>query len=118
TAGSNAVADHIRVLAEAFEQIPVRYRRKILVRVDGAGATHELLEDLHQMNTVWRTVRFTVGWTITDTDEAAIAALPTDAWTTALDQGGEVTEDAGVAELTGLDARARKWTSGFRPQHI
>src|SRR5262249_37936697 len=67
TAGSNTVADHLRVLAEAFDQIPVRYRRKILVRVDGAGATHELLEHLHQINSLWRSVRFTVGWTITDT---------------------------------------------------
>jgi hypothetical protein len=75
-AGSNTVSDHIRVLAEAIAQLPARYRRKLLIRVDGAGATHELLEHLHQMNTMWRTVRFTVGWTITDTDETAIAALP------------------------------------------
>jgi hypothetical protein len=113
-AGSNTVADHIRVLAEALEQVPVRYRRKILVRIDGAGATHELLEHLHQMNSLWRTVRFTVGWTITDTDEAAIAALPADAWTASLDQDGDATTNAGVAELTGLDARAQTWTPGLR----
>ncbi|MBM0240070.1 hypothetical protein JNW88_28505 [Micromonospora sp. ATA32] len=41
------------------------------------------------MNTLWRTVRFTVGWTITDTDEAAIAALPAEDWTAALDQDGQ-----------------------------
>lgn len=113
-AGSNTVSDHIRVLAEAFAQIPVRYRRKILVRVDGAGATHELLGHLHQMNTLWRTVRFTVGWTITDTDEAAIAALPAGVWTASLDQDGQVSTAAGVAELTGLDARAQTWTPGLR----
>ena len=113
-AGSNTVVDHIRVLAEAFEQIPARYRRKILVRVDGAGATHELLEHLHQMNTLWRTVRFTVGWTITDADEAAIAALPADAWTDSLEQDGKATTEAGVAELTGLDTRAEAWIPGLR----
>ena len=49
-AGSNTVTDHIRVLGEAIAQLPVQYRRKVLVRVDGAGATHELLEHLEQMN--------------------------------------------------------------------
>ncbi|WTO11264.1 transposase [Micromonospora sp. NBC_00617] len=40
-AGSNMVTDHIRVLGEAIAQLPVAYRRRILVRVDGAGATHD-----------------------------------------------------------------------------
>ncbi|MEV8517166.1 transposase [Dactylosporangium sp. NPDC051484] len=38
-AGSNTVTDHVRVLGEAIAQLPVAYRRKILVRIDGAGAT-------------------------------------------------------------------------------
>jgi hypothetical protein len=107
-AGSNTVSDHIRVLADAIEQVPAKCRRKILVRVDGAGATHDFVEHLHAMNTAFRTVRFTVGWTITDVDEAAIAVLPVDGWTDSLRQDGEVTATAGVAELTGLDARAEK----------
>jgi hypothetical protein len=47
-----------------IEQIPARYRRKILVRIDGAGATHKFREHLHLMNSAFRTVRFTVEWTI------------------------------------------------------
>jgi hypothetical protein len=43
------------------------------------------------MNTAFRTVRFTVGWTITAAAETATA---------------------GVADLTGLDARAEKWLPG------
>jgi hypothetical protein len=113
-AGSNTVRDHVRVLGEAFDQVPVKYRRKVLVRVDGAGATHELLEHLTQMNTLWRTVRFTVGWTVTDTDEDAIAALPEAAWTDSLHQDGRAGTAAGVAELTGLDARAEAWVPGLR----
>src|SRR5439155_18176132 len=113
-AGSNTVSDHIRVLAEAFVQIPVTYRKKILVRIDGAGATHELLEHLHQLNSLWRTVRFTVGWTITDTDENAIAALSEAAWTDSLHQDGRASTAAGAAELTGLDARAQAWIPGLR----
>ncbi|MFG3691227.1 transposase [Micromonospora sp. NPDC047740] len=37
-AGSNTVADHVRVLGEALAQVPLHYRHKILIRVDGAGA--------------------------------------------------------------------------------
>lgn len=113
-AGSNTVTDHIRVLGEAIAQLPVKYRRRILVRVDGAGATHDLLEHLEQMNRLWRTVKFTVGWTITDADETAIAALPTDAWTSSLNQDGTATDLAQVAELTGLNRRVEAWISGLR----
>jgi len=113
-AGSNTVSDHIRVLADAIAQIPARYRRKILVRVDGAGATHDFLEHLHEMNSVLRTVRFTVGWTITDADETAIAVLPTTGWADSLHQDGETSTTAGVAEVTGLDTRAANWLPGLR----
>ncbi|MFJ9752960.1 hypothetical protein [Streptomyces chartreusis] len=44
--------------------------------MDGAGATHGLLEHLEALNTTRRTVRYTVGWKITDDDERAIARLP------------------------------------------
>jgi Transposase DDE domain group 1 len=113
-AGSNTVTGHIRVLGEAIAQLPVTYRRKILVRIDGAGATHELMEHLQQMNRLWRSVKFTVGWTITATDEAAIAALPADAWTSSLEQDGTATDQAHVAELTGLNQRVDNWIDGLR----
>jgi hypothetical protein len=113
-AGSNTVSDHIRVLGDALTQVPLRYRHKILIRIDGAGATHELLEHLQQMNTAWRTVRFTVGWTITEVDEAAIAALPETAWDDLLHQDATATDKAGVAELTGLNARTEQWIEGLR----
>ncbi|MEO3875310.1 hypothetical protein ABGB18_41555 [Nonomuraea sp. B12E4] len=61
------------------------------------------------LNTTRRTVRFTVGWKITDTDETAIAKLPETAWQAAVRQDGEVHEHAQVAELTGLDERATLW---------
>ena len=113
-AGSNTVSDHIRVLGEAIAQVPPRYQRKILIRVDGAGATHDLLKHLTEMNTVWRKVRFTVGWTITDVDEAAIAAVPEGDWADSLHQDGRATDSARVAELTGLDPRVKDWVSGLR----
>jgi hypothetical protein len=41
-AGSNTFTDHQEVLAAAVRQVPARFRKKILVRVDGAGASHDL----------------------------------------------------------------------------
>jgi hypothetical protein len=113
-AGSNTVTDHIRVLADAIAQLPVAYRRKILVRVDGAGATHDLLEHLQQMNRLWRTVKFTVGWTITEADETAIVPLPRNAWTDSLQQDGTATDQVQVAELSSLNQRLDTWPGGLR----
>ncbi|WP_267906120.1 IS1380 family transposase [Streptomyces broussonetiae] len=112
-AGSNTVADHLAVLADALGQIPDSSRAKILVRVDGAGATHELLEHLEKLNTARRTVRYLTGWTITADDEQAIAHLPERAWDALLEQDGTPHESYGVAELTGLNQRSG-WPDGMR----
>jgi hypothetical protein len=109
SAGSNTVADHLEVLAAAIAQIPARRRAKLLIRIDGAGATHDLLDRLQKLNTTRRTVRFTVGWTITAVDEAAIAALPAGAWDAALCQDGTLHNSAQIAELTGVNTRAGQW---------
>jgi hypothetical protein len=45
-AGSNTFADHVAVLTTALRQIPTRMRSRLLVRVDGAGASHELITHL------------------------------------------------------------------------
>src|SRR6266700_2243961 len=45
-AGSNTFADHKEVLAAAIRQVPARFRKQVLVRVDGAGASHELIRHL------------------------------------------------------------------------
>ncbi len=113
-AGSNTVADHIQVLGAAIAQIPAAFRRKILIRIDGAGATHDLVRYLHGLNTTTRTVRFTVGWAITEADEDAIAMVPEQAWTPSLTPDGEIDKDAQVAELTGLDPRGDTWLPGLR----
>ncbi|MGW0885856.1 IS1380 family transposase [Streptomyces sp. NPDC002671] len=112
-AGANIVEDHLRVLAACLQQIPRSSQSKLLIRVDGAGAAHGLLEHLEALNTTRRTVRYTVGWKITEEDEAAIAQLPENAWETALTQGGELQEGYHVAELTGLNTRDG-WPEGMR----
>jgi DDE family transposase len=112
-AGSNTASDHIAVLADALAQVPGASTAKILVRVDGAGASHALHEHLRDLNTMRRAVRFTTGWKITEADEAAIALLPETAWEDSLNQDGSVQEGYHVAELTGLNRR-EGWIEGMR----
>lgn len=117
-AGSNTASDHLVVLRAAIEQIPPAYRRNLLVRVDGAGATHALLDHLTALNTKRRTVQFSVGWAIDEGTEAVIAALPEAAWERSYLQNGQLSPDArpaDVAEITGLAAHLLTgWPKGLR----
>src|SRR5713101_5577436 len=113
-AGSNTFADHLAVLTAAIRQIPSRMRSRLLVRVDGAGASHELISHLLSLCTRRRAVLFTSGWAITSADEDAIRLLPATAWQAAVDQGGVVQHDKHVAEITRLTSRAAGWPSGLR----
>ena len=93
---------------------PARFRRKILVRVDGAGASHELVKHLLSLSSARKTVLFTCGWMITAADEDAIRQLPADAWKPGTAQDGSVEQDKGAAEITGLMTRAENWPDGLR----
>src|SRR5229473_1901505 len=53
-AGSNTFTDRRKVLAAAIRQAPARFRRKILVRVDGVGASHELVKHLLSLSSARR----------------------------------------------------------------
>ena len=113
-AGSNTFADHEEVLAAAVRQVPARFRRKVLVRVDGAGATHELIRHLLSMSSPRRAVLFTCGWMITTADEDAIGQLPAAAWQPGIGQDGAIEEDKDAAEITHLMSRAGNWPAGLR----
>jgi hypothetical protein len=104
-AGANDAADHITVFTAALAQVPAAARQKILVRIDGAGASHALLEHFHSLCTARRQVYYTVGWKMTPADETAIASLPEAAWSEAARTDGEVQHGYQVAELTGLSVR-------------
>ena len=48
-AGSNTAADHIAVIKDALRQLPFARRggrigRKVLIRADGGGGTHDYLK--------------------------------------------------------------------------
>jgi hypothetical protein len=113
-AGSNTFADHLTVLTVAICQIPARMRARMLVRVDGAGASHELISHLLSLSSRRRTMLFTCGWAITGADEQAIGLLPAAAWQAAVDQDGVVQVDKHVAEITHLLSRAAGWPAGLR----
>src|SRR5580700_4526074 len=113
-AGSNTFTDHLEVLAAAIRQVPARFRRKILVRIDGAGASHDLVRHLLSLTSPRRALLFTCGWMITAADEQAIALLPASAWKPGIAQDGTIEEDKDVAEITCLMTRAGIWPRGLR----
>ena len=113
-AGSNTFTDHREVLAAAIRQVPARFRRRILVRTDGAGASHELVKHLLAMSSPRRIVLFTCGWMITPADEGAIKMVPAGAWKPGISQDGGIEEDKHVAEITHLMSRAGNWPDGLR----
>jgi hypothetical protein len=114
-AGSNHAGDHIEVLSRAIAQIPVRHRRQLLIRADGAGATHQLLNWLTALAQVrGRRVEYSVGFpTKNAAVTSAISRLPAMVWTPAMTADGEVREHADVAEITGL-LDLSDWPTGMR----
>jgi hypothetical protein len=60
-AGSNTVADHVTVLRDALAQLPASRRpgKNVLVRVDGAGGTHGLIDWLTR-----RRLAYSVGFSL------------------------------------------------------
>jgi len=113
-AGSNTFTDHKEVLAAALKQVPARFRRKIVVRVDGAGASHDLIAHLLSLSTPRKKVLFTCGWTIMAAGEDAIRQVPAAAWKPGITQDGTAEEDKDAAEITGLMTRAGNWPEGLR----
>ena len=101
-AGSNTFTDHQEAPAAALRQVPARFRRQILVRVDGAGASHDLIGHLPSLSSPRKKVLFTCGWAIMAADEDAIRRVPAGAWEPGVAQHGGTEDDKDVAEITGL----------------
>jgi hypothetical protein len=117
-AGSNTATDHIAVTDLALAQIPDAHRHgvPILICADGAGATRAWLAHLRAQRETGVDLEFSVGFTMTTTVQAAILALPKQAWTQAINADGSPREGADVAELTGMlgDLTGAGWPSGMR----
>ena len=112
-AGSNTAADHIGVIRDALRQLPshrpgVRPGRRVLIRTDAAGATHDVLDWL-----VSRRLSYSVGFTLPEDTERLLRRIPTSVWAPAYDADREVRDGAWVAELTGL-LDLSGWPKGMR----
>jgi Transposase DDE domain group 1 len=109
-AGSNTASDHIKATRLALAQLPRRPRRRVLIRADSGGGTHEFLAWLTRPG---RRLAYSVGFTITEDAQDAILNIPARAWTPAYDADGLVRPGAWVAEITGmLDVSG--WPPGMR----
>ena len=109
-AGANTAADQIAVAEQALAQIPIEHIESIelLLRVDSAGASHELLDWARDAR-----IRFSVGYDLTETVRAAILQIPDNGWVTAIDQHGNARPNGHVCEITEqLDLAS--WPSGTR----
>lgn len=110
-AGSNTADDHVTVIKAALAQLPVGagYRgKKILIRTDGAGGSHALLEYL-----VRQRLSYSIGFGLTDTLAGLVDQIPATAWTPAYDSDAAEREGAWVAELTDM-ADLSSWPAGMR----
>jgi hypothetical protein len=109
-AGSNTAADHIEAARLALAQLPAHLRRRVLIRADSGGGTHDFLAWLTKPG---RRLAYSAGFTITEDIAGAILKIPARAWTPAYDADGLARPGAWVAELTGMLDLA-SWPAGMR----
>jgi hypothetical protein len=109
-AGPDTASDHIEATRLALAQLPRHLRRRVLIRADSGGGTHDCLAWLTKPG---RRLAYSVGFTITEDAQDAILNIPARAWTPAYDADGLVRPGAWVAEITGmLDLSG--WPPGMR----
>ena len=107
-AGSNTAADHLTVIRQALRQLPFHAGRRVLVRTDAAGCTHQVVEWLTK-----RGVSYSLGFTLTPDIVERIGRIPDAAWTAAYDADRNPRTGAWVADATGvLDLSG--WPPGMR----
>ena len=81
------------MLGEAIAALPPKYRRRLMVTCDGAGASHDLIAHLDALaRRPGHQLIYSVGWELGKREKAAISAVPGRAWQIAIDHRGEVRE--------------------------
>jgi len=109
-AGANTAADQIIVAEQALAQIPAARIEdiEILLRVDSAGACHDLLDWCREGR-----IAFSVGYDLTETVRTAILDIPDQDWVCSLDQDDTERPNGQVCEITdNLDLET--WPDGSR----
>ncbi len=90
SAGSNTASDHVELLDAAIAAVPPKYRRRLMVTVDGAGASHGLVTRLDELaSRPGCELTYSVGWELGDRERTAIAQVPGSAWQIAVDPAGK-----------------------------
>ena len=108
-AGSNTAADHTAVIDLALEQLDEQaLAGEILVRADGAGATHELTQYCRDGG-----MRFSFGFDLDERVRDAIAALPETAWVKAIRVDATERKHSQLAEITD-QVDLSTWPEGSR----
>ena len=112
-AGSNTAVDHIQITKAGLAQLPStqpgrRPGRKVLIRTDGAGGTHDFLTWLTRQR-----LQYSVGFSLNDTAVSKLELIPQSAWTPAYDADRAPRNGAWVTELTGL-LDLSDWPAGMR----
>ncbi len=109
-AGANNATDQIAVAEQAVAQIPAAHIEtiEILLRVDSAGASHELIDWCREGQ-----IEFSVGYDLTETVRAAILQIPEDDWVCSLDQDGHARPNGQVSEIT-EHLELSSWPQGTR----
>ena len=89
-------ADHISTLDNALTQLPEDERGQVLVRADTGACSKAFLHHITDAG-----LEYSIGFPGREGVQAAIEAIPEQAWRAALDGDGEPRDGAQVAELTG-----------------
>ena len=84
-------ADHIHVLDAALTQLPAIERGQVLVRADTGACSKALLHHLTDAG-----LQYSVGFPALDTVQAAVEAIPPQAWRAAMDSDGNPRDGAQV----------------------
>lgn len=117
SAGSNTAADHITVLGEAIAALPPKYRRRLMVTCDGAGASHALLAHLDALACrPGHQLIYSVGWELGTREKDAISVVPQRAWQIAVDHRGELRERR--ADEACADSRCAHRTCWIEEAHV
>jgi hypothetical protein len=108
-AGSNTASDHKQLIDLALAQLDGQaLAGKILVRADGAGATHELTVYCREGQML-----FSVGFDLDERVREAIMAKPESAWVKAIRADGSEREHSQVCEITDV-VDLSSWPEGSR----
>ena len=108
--GSNTATDHIEAADRRSRNCRLHLRRRVLVRTDSGGGTHEFLAWLTKPS---RRLAYSAGFAITEEIQDAILKIPASAWTPTYDSDRQMRPGAWVAELTGM-VDLSSWPRGMR----